>query len=212
MSKAKYIVVDGLIGAGKTALCHHLATHLDARLILDQVDNPFIRQFFKDLSKGNPESSLKTQLIYLINRYNQQQEMMQKSLFNSATVSDYLFHRDAIYAHLVLGDEELDIYKKIYQAFIEKVRPPQLVVYLQISFTEMLKRIQSTEDDVIRRIPVDYWREVFEAFNYYFFNYKATPLLVVNMERVNLENSKEREPLLREIEQHQMGTKYYAPA
>ncbi len=212
MSKAKYIVIDGLIGSGKTQLSQYIARQNKSRLILDQVDNPFKRQFLKDISKGASENALKTQLIYLINRYNQQQEMLQKNLFSNMTVCDYLFHRDAIYAHLILSDEELDIYKKIYQTFTEKVRTPDLVVYLQVSFTEMLKRIQSSEDDVLRRVPGEFWRDVFEAFNYYFFNYKATPLLVVNMERFNLNLPGDLEPLWLEIDRHQSGTRYYAPA
>jgi len=212
MSKAKYIVVDGLIGSGKTQLSQYIAQHNKSRLVLDQVDNPFKRQFLKDIGKGASENALKTQLIYLINRFNQQQEMLQKSLFSNMTVCDYLFHRDAIYAHLILSDEELDIYKKIYQTFTEKVRTPDLVVYLQVSFAEMLKRLQSSEDEVVRRVPADFWRDVFEAFNYYFFNYKVTPLLVVNMERFNLESAKELDQLWLEIEKHQTGTRYYAPA
>ncbi len=212
MAKAKYIVIDGLIGSGKTQLSQFVAQQNKSRLVLDQVDNPFKRQFLKDVSKGVSENALKTQLIYLINRYNQQQELMQKNLFSSMTVSDYLFHRDAIFAHLILNDEDLDIYKKIYQTFTEKIRTPDLVVYLQISFAEMLKRIQTSDDDVVRKVPAEYWREVFEAFNYYFFNYKATPLLVVNMERVNLQSPKDLDPLWLEIDRHQTGTRYYAPA
>lgn len=212
MSKAKYVVIDGLIGTGKSQLAQHISQQNKGRLVLDQVDNPFKRQFLKDISKGNSENALKTQLIYLINRYNQQLELMQKSLFSNLTVSDYLFHRDAIFAHLILGDEELDIYKKIYQTFTEKIRKPDMVVYLQVSFAEMLKRIQSSEDDVMRRVPVDFWREVFEAFNYYFFNYKTTPLLVVNMERVDVTSQGDLDTLWLEIDRHQAGTRYYAPA
>lgn len=212
MSKAKYVVIDGLISTGKSQLAQHIAQQNKGKLVLDQVDNPFKRQFLKDISKGNSENALKTQLIYLINRYNQQLELLQKSLFSNLTVSDYLFHRDAIFAHLILGDEELDIYKKIYQTFTEKIRKPDMVVYLQISFAEMLKRIQSSEDDVLRRVPADFWREVFEAFNYYFFNYRTTPLLVVNMERVDLSSQEDLDNLWQEIDRHQAGTRYYAPA
>jgi deoxyadenosine/deoxycytidine kinase len=136
---------------------------------------------------------------------------MQKNLFTTLTVSDYLFHRDAIFAHIVLNDEDLDIYKKIYQTFTEKIRKPDLVVYLQTSFAEMLRRIQSNEDDVVRRVPAEFWREIFEAFNYYFFNYKATPLLVVNMERVDVSSPRDLDNLWLEIDKHQAGTRYYAP-
>ncbi len=56
--------------------------------------------------------ALKTQLIFLINRFNQQLEMKQKDLFQKTMVSNYIFYKDGIYAHTVLNDEDLDIYKK----------------------------------------------------------------------------------------------------
>ncbi len=212
MSEFKYIIVDGLIKSGKTRLAEILAEKFSARLILDNKDNPFINDYYDALSSSDNSLPLKSQLVFLLNRYSQQLEIKQKGLFHKTTISDYVFYRDGVYAHLSLNDEELEIYKKIFKILSENVVSSDLVIYLQISFAEMLKRIQDTGSENEKRIPSEYWREVYEAYNYYFFNYKTSPLLVVNMEKVDLEKKNDVEHLLKEIKTHKKGIRYYAPA
>jgi deoxyadenosine/deoxycytidine kinase len=212
MNEFRYIAVDGLIGSGKTRLARILSEQYNARLICDNQENPFLPDFFSYMAKGEESVSLKAQLIFLLNRYSQQLEIKQKGLFHRMTISDYIFFRDGIYAHLILNDEELEIYKKMFNLFLENVIHPDLVVYLQISFSEMLRRIQESDSKAEKDVPQDYWREVFEAYNYYFFNFNRSPLLVVNMEKVNLDNQHEVQQLVKEIKNHEKGTRYYAPA
>lgn len=212
MNEQKYIIIDGLIKSGKTRLVQILSEQMNARLILDNKDNPFLNDYYGKLADENSSLPLKTQLIFLLNRYTQQLDIKQKGLFQKTTICDYIFYRDGVYAHLTLNDEELEIYKKIFKIFSENVINPDLVIYLQISFAEMLRRIQETGTVAEKNAPTDYWREVFEAYNYYFFNYKLSPLLVVNMEKVKLENQNDIENLVKEIKNHKKGTRYYAPA
>jgi deoxyguanosine kinase len=212
MSEFGYIVVDGVVKSGKTRLAEILAQEFNSRLILDNKENPFIDEYYHSLSGTNHSLALKTQLIFLLNRYAQQLEINQKGLFQKTTISDYVFYRDGIYAHLVLSDEELEIYKKIFNIFSQNVAKSDLVIYLQISFTEMLRRIQQSGTQVEKNLPNEYWREVFEAYNYYFFNYKISPLLVVNIEKVDLDKLEDIRNLVKEIKNHKKGTRYYAPA
>lgn len=212
MSESKYIIVDGLVKSGKTQLSEILAREFNSRLFLDNKENPFLNNFYNSMSGTDNALALKTQLIFLMNRYSQQLEIGQKGLFQKTTVSDYVFFRDGMYAHLMLNDEELDIYKKIYNIFAPNVINADLVIYLQVSFTEMVKRIQQSGTEVERNVPNEYWRELFEAYNYYFFNYKASPLLVVNMEKIDLDNESDILSLVKEINNHDRGTRYYAPA
>jgi len=212
MSEFKYIIVDGLVKSGKTRLAEVLSQKLNARLILDNKDNPFLNDFYSNLSNSDNSLPLKTQLIFLLNRYAQQLEIKQKGLFHKTTVCDYIFYRDGIYAHLGLNDEELEIYKKIFNIFSQNVVKADLVIYLQISFAEMLKRIQESGSQVEKNTPTEYWREVFEAYNYYFFNFKISPLLVVNMEKMDLDDQSDINNLMKEIYNHKKGTRYYAPA
>lgn len=211
MAEYRYIAVDGLVRSGKTELARRMAGAMDARLILDNRENPYLEQFYSDVNKNESESFLKTQLIYLLNRYEQQMRIRQKGLFQKTTVSDYIFMRDGIYAHQLLGDEELDIYKKIFRLFSEQVSQPDLVVYLQISFSEMIRRIRESGTEAERSVSREYWRELFEAYNYFFFNFKNAPLLVVNMEKLDISDDGVLESLMREIRDHKVGTRYYAP-
>lgn len=212
MNEYKYIIVDGLVKSGKTRLAEILAEEFNARLILDNKENPFISTYYQSLTSEAHSVALKTQLIYLLNRYSQQTEINQKGLFQKTTISDYAFFTDNIYAHQVLADEELDIYKKIFKIFSEDVVNPDLVIYLQISFAEMLKRIGQNGTDYEKNVPNEYWRDVFEAFNYHFFNYKGSPMLVVNMEKVDLNREADMRHLIQEIRTHKKGIRYYAPA
>ena len=212
MTDLKYIAVEGLIKSGKTRLARILAEEFKARLILDNQGNPFLKEYYETFSANANPLALKTQLIFLINRFNQQLEMKQKDLFQKTTVSNYIFYKDGIYAHTVLNDEDLDIYKKILGIFSEKIFPCNLVVYLQTSFAEMMQRIYKSGSEFEKRMPSEYWREIFEAYNYYFFNYKLSPLLVVNVEKTDFNNRKDIDNLINEIKNHKKGISYYAPA
>jgi len=212
MKEFKYIIVEGLVKSFKTRLAEILAEEFNSRLILDNKDNPFLNEYYNSFANTENSLPLKTQLIFLLNRYAQQLEISQKGLFHKTTVCDYIFFRDGIYAHLMLSDEDLEIYKNFFNIFSKSVVTPDLVIYLQISFAEMLKRINETGSKAEKNIPTEYWREVYEGYNYYFFNYKTSPMLVVNMEKVDLNNKSDTQHLIDEIKTHKKGTRYYAPA
>jgi deoxyadenosine/deoxycytidine kinase len=86
-----YIAVEGPIGVGKSSLARLLARELNARLVLEEVDdNPFLARFYEDAEKF----ALPAQLYFMLTRYNQQRELAQQELFSQVTVSDYLFAKD----------------------------------------------------------------------------------------------------------------------
>jgi len=211
VEKLNYIVIDGLVRTGKTDLARLISEEFNSKLILDDKQNPFADEFYISLAEGENGFGLKNQLIYLLNRYSQQMNMKQKGLFYKSSVSNYLFSREAIYSHVVLNDEDIEIYKRIYGILSEKITIPDLVVYLQISFSEMMRRIKESPNKFERNVPQEYWRELFESYNYYFFNYRTSPLLVVNVEKIDLNNRNDVDNLIKEIKNHEKGIKYYAP-
>src|SRR6185503_9300262 len=173
----RYIAIEGPIGVGKTALATRLASRLDATTVLEETENPFLSDFYA----GRPGAALQAQLFYLLNRHRQQISLRQGNLFAQATVSDYLFDRDKIFAYLNLDDNELFIYQRLFDLLARDVPQPDLVVYLQAP-TEVLERRHRgrANGDGGRSFEPDvrYLREVNEAYQHFFFHYAATPLQI----------------------------------
>jgi len=209
MAKAKYIVVEGPIGVGKTSLARILATELQARTVFERVeDNPFLPKFYK----ARETYAFQNQTFFLLNRYHQQLELCQQDLFNHNTVADYLFAKDNIFAALTLNNEELKLYQQIYALLTTRVPKPDLVVYLQARPEVLYKRVKKRDKSFERGVTFEYLAEVAQAYNRFFFNYDETPLLVVNTSDIDfVASSKHLADLIKEINNMGSGTQHYIP-
>jgi deoxyadenosine/deoxycytidine kinase len=208
----QYIAIEGPIGVGKTALAARLATRLDATAVLEETDNPFLADFYA----GRQGAALQAQLFYLLNRHRQQLALRQADLFSQATISDYLFDRDKVFAYLNLDDNELFIYQRLYDLLAKDVPPPDLVIYLQAPTDVLLDRLAARandEEEAPALVPDEnYLRELNEAYQHFFFHYASTPLLVVETSQLDLHARDEAvDDLVRQIRSMNKGTRYYVP-
>jgi deoxyadenosine/deoxycytidine kinase len=204
-----YIVIEGVIGVGKTSVVEHLAERLEARTVLEEWgQNPFLTPFYE----GKPGAAFQIELFYVLSRYRQQQELTQRALFQSYTLSDYLFEKSKLFAYLNLDDSELLIYEKLYAMLMEGVPRPDLVVYLQAPTEVLLRRIRARGRPEEAHLSEEYLAEVNRAYNHYFFHYTATPLLVVNTTDVDFaKRAEDVDDLLKQIRSMGKGTQYYVP-
>ena len=131
----RHIAIEGPIAVGKCALTERLAARLDAAVLLDDTENPFLADFYA----GRPGAAFQAQLFSLLARHRQQVGLRQSDLFNRLTISDYLFDKDKIYAYLNLDDNELFIYQRLFDLLAPDVVTPDLVIYLQTP-TDLLQR------------------------------------------------------------------------
>jgi len=209
LSHTRYIVTEGPIGVGKTSLTSLLAEELGARLILERAeDNPFLTDFYKD----PPRYRFQTQTFFLLNRFAQQEEMLQPDLFTRIAISDYLFAKDRIFAYLNLDDHELALYEQIYQVLEPKVAKPDLVIFLQADTDTLLRRIKQRGRSFEKDVDRDYIAAVNEAYNQYFFHYSETPLLVINTSDIDFVNRREDlNDLLKQVLNMKQGIQYYVP-
>jgi len=207
----RHIAIEGPIGAGKTALAERLGTRLDATVVLEEAENPFLADFYAD----RPGSALQTQLFYLLNRHRQQTALRQSDLFSQITIADYLFDKDKIFAYLNLDDNELFIYQRLYDLLARDVSAPDLVVFLQAPTDVLLRRVHTRRRDpesVALQPDDDYLRELNEAYHHFFFHYSATPLLVVETSQFDSDGSDEAvDHLIKQIQNMGPGTRYYVP-
>lgn len=206
----RYLAIEGPIGVGKTALAQHLGLRLEAAMVLDETENPFV----SDLYGGRPGAAFQAQLFSLLARHQQQSALQQTDLFSKLTISDYLFDKDKIYAYLNLDDNELFIYQRLYELLAADVVTPDLVVYLQAP-TDVLRRrarqLRQRADE--QRVPDDeYLGELNEAYTHFFYHYTATPLLVVETSQYDIDwGEAALDDLVRQLRDMGRGTRYYVP-
>ncbi len=206
----RHIAVEGVIGAGKTTLCTMLGETLGGNTVLERFEeNPFLKDFYRD-----PERyAFQTQIFFLLTRYRQQRELFQADLFHRFILTDYIFEKDKIFAYLNLQDEELKLYETLVNSIEHNVPTPDLVVYLQSSPERLMRNIRTRGRSFETDIAESYIRDLNEAYNYFFFRYKTTPLLIVNSTQIDfVNNGEEYEDLVREILRTERApVEYYNP-
>jgi len=207
----RHIALEGPIGVGKTALAERLGARLEATVVREDTDNPFLADFYAD----RPGAALQAQLFYLLSRHRQQLSLRQTDLFSQMTICDYLFDKDKIFAYLNLDDNELFIYQRLYDLLARDVTPPDLVLYLQAPTEVLLRRSKgrpiAPEDETFVPDP-EYLRELNEAYHHFFFHYNATPLLVVETSEFDANASEEAfDDLVKQVRTAGPGTRYYVP-
>lgn len=206
----KYIAVEGVIGAGKTALTKKLKSRLEAKLILEQFEaNPFLENFYNDRKRF----AFQTQMFFLINRFKQQEELNQEDLFTNFIVCDYIFDKDKIFAYLNLSAEELKLYESVFPLLSRNLRKPDLVVFLQSSIDRLMFNIKKRGRLIERNLTKNYIEELSEAYNHFFFRYNSTPLLIVNSSDIDFVNNDEDfDELFRQIFREDRGfIEYFKP-
>jgi deoxyguanosine kinase len=209
-SELRHIAIEGVIGAGKTTLARMLSEKLSAKIVYEKFEeNPFLPKFYEDADRY----AFQTQIFFLLNRYKQQQELIQHDLFHRFLVTDYIFEKDKIFAYLNLEDDELKLYENVLTAIEHSIPTPDLVVYLQCGVNRLMNNIRLRGREIERNMSEQYIRDLNEAYNYFFFRYKSAPLLIVNATQIDfVRNKNEFEDLLLEIfRPNKAPVEYYNP-
>jgi len=193
------MAVEGVIGVGKTTLVRLLQPRFQAAQLLEAFDeNPFLSDFYADRARY----AFQTQIFFLLSRYRQQQASS-KFLRKSALLSDYFFAKDKLFAHLNVIGDELAMYDRLYEALAEKVRQPDLVVYLRADTDTLMARIAMRDRPYERQMDRAYIEALRQRYEALFATYEATPLLIIETDKMDFV----RDPKdLSDIENHIRAT------
>ncbi|MDO9150461.1 MAG: deoxynucleoside kinase [Methylotenera sp.] len=208
-NKFPYIVVEGPIGSGKTTLAKILADKFPVDYLSEKAEaNPFLPRFYQDAQRYG----LPTQLFFLFQRANQIKDLSQRDMFAKPIVADFFLEKDPIFARLNLDDEEYALYHQIYQHLQLKAPKPDLVIYLQTPIDSLMERIEERSVSYEQDIPREYIERLANAYSEFFHNYDASPVLVVNNEKLNiLKNDSSLNLLLNRVMQIKGQREFFNP-
>ncbi len=205
----RFLVVEGPIGVGKTSLARRLAEAFGGETLLEQArDNLFLERFYQDPRRH----ALATQLFFLFQRSRQLAELRQADLFRPLVVADFLLDKDRLFARLNLDDDEYHLYRQVYQALAPEMPAPDLLICLQAPVAVLKARIQGRGVPYEQAMDEGYLARVSDAYTQFFHHYDAGPLLIVNVEAVDLVNDDRAFALLvEEIRRVDAGRHYFNP-
>ncbi len=180
-----YIAIEGVIGVGKTTLARMFQQEMGGRLVLEVFEeNPFLSDFYTDRSRY----AFQTQIFFLLSRYHQQRQL---TTLPPPIISDYMFDKDRLFAEVNLSGDELSTYYRVQEALAENVRVPDLVVYLKASTETLMHRITARDRPYERNMEVAYIESLRQAYDHFFAQYNAAPVLVIDTNAIDFVQSEE---------------------
>jgi len=210
MRDLNYIAIEGPIGVGKTSLAKLLSKKMNARLILEKFeDNPFLSEFYDDPGRF----AFQTQLFFLLQRYQQQQDIRQVDMFHNIIISDYMFIKDRLFASLNLDEKEMNLYDSIANMMERNIINPDLIIYLQADTSTLMKNIEKRGRNFENNISFDYINALNDIYTEYFFRYNDTPLVIINTNNIDfVNNAEDLDQVIDYINQPVSGTKFFNPS
>jgi deoxyadenosine/deoxycytidine kinase len=171
-----FITIEGNIGAGKTTLAHMLSRHYNARLVLEEfADNPFLPKFYE-----NPQHfAFPLELFFMAERYKQLKELIQqKDLFQSVTISDYLFTKCLLFAKVNLPDDEFRLYQRLFEIIHQQLLQPDILIYLHAPVAKLQVNIKKRNRSYEQNIPDQYLFSLQETYTHYIKDHNVKTIFV----------------------------------
>jgi deoxyadenosine/deoxycytidine kinase len=84
-----------------------------------------------------------------------------------------------------LGDDELNLYRQLYDHLRPQAPTPDLVIYLQAEPEILIERIKKRGIPMESGISESYLYRLCESYSRFFYHYEQAPLLIVNAETLN---------------------------
>jgi deoxyadenosine/deoxycytidine kinase len=196
--KYKFITIEGNIGAGKTTLAHLLSKKLNARLILEEfADNPFLARFYE-----NPDQyAFPLELFFMAERYKQLKDLMHTTdLFQSITVSDYLFTKCLLFAKVNLPSEEFRLYQKLFDIIHQQLLHPDILIYLHAPVKKLKENIKKRKRVYEQSISDQYLFNIQETYTSYIKQHNIKTLFVDVTDADFLGNEKHLQAVLNALE------------
>jgi deoxyguanosine kinase len=188
VSEKHYVAIEGPIGVGKTTLARLIHSELDAQILLEVFEeNPFLSDFYADRSSY----AFQTQMFFLLSRYRQQHEVIDRVLAGSSLVSDYTFAKDQLFARLNLPEDELAVYGSLHSVLSQRIPRPDLVVYLQADLDVLIERIAIRDRTYERAMEPAYLSALIGAYEEFFSSYSDSPVLAIDTNQLNIVRSEE---------------------
>ena len=205
--KYNFITIEGNIGAGKTTLATILANRLNSRLILEEfADNPFLPKFYE----SPDQYAFPLELFFMAERYKQLKDLLHTNdMFQTATISDYLFTKCLLFAKVNLPTEEFRLYQKLFDIIHQQLLHPDILIYLHAPVKKLQENIKKRQRDYEQSIADDYLFSIQETYTSYIKQHNIKTLFIDASNADFTNNEKHVDVIVNALEQEYTNGQHY---
>lgn len=175
----KFVAVAGNIGVGKTTLVKKLCDNLDWTPFFEpEKENPYLSDFYKDMQTW----AFHSQIFFLTRRLRAHKDLCAHP---GSVIQDRSVYEDAeIFAHNLyrqkqIGERDYQTYQELYQALVEFLPPPDLVLYIKASVPTLQQRIKQRGRDYEDQIDQNYLTQLNQLYDQWIDNFSLCPVLTI---------------------------------
>jgi deoxyadenosine/deoxycytidine kinase len=175
----KFVAVAGNIGVGKTTLVQKLCSILNWTPFYEpESENPYLPDFYQDMQTW----AFHSQVFFLTRRLRAHKNLCSHS---GSVIQDRSVYEDAeIFAHNLyrqqqIGERDYLTYRELYQALVEFLPPPDLVLYIKASVPTLQHRIKLRGREYEEEIDPAYLEQLNTLYDAWIESFDLCPVLTV---------------------------------
>ena len=183
-----FVTIEGNIGAGKTTLSQMISERSGAKLILERfAENPFLPKFYEDPR----QNAFPLELFFLAERYHQLKDHFSSpDLFQQAVISDYFIGKSLIFSKNNLNEDELSLFRNLYDIMFSNLPKPDLLIYLHLGTKGLQQNIKKRGREYEQRIQDTYLEAVQRGYLEFLKQQEGLRSVIVNTEGLDFVEDK----------------------
>jgi deoxyadenosine/deoxycytidine kinase len=186
MSQPKlYVAVAGNIGVGKTSLVERLCRHFDWQAVYEAItSHPYLDDYYHDM----PRWGFHSQVYFLTMKFRQQQAIAasaQSCCQDRSLYEDYEIFVKSLAEQGILSARDLETYSLLYEAIIDTVPRPDLLIYLRASVPTLAERIVARGRPAEKGISLAYLERLNVQYEKWIAGFTRCPVLVLPADRLD---------------------------
>ena len=179
------IAIAGNMGSGKSTLVDFLARTYDVSPFYEPNDeNPYLPDFYKDMKRW----AFRSQLYFLSNKFRLHQELdrtpgvvaLDRTIFEDAEV-----FATALHQMRKIDKRDWQTYWGFYQAILDAIKPPDLMIYLRCSMRTLRQRIKLRGRAMEQDVPLAYLKRLDRLYEEWINSYEMSEVLVLETDKLD---------------------------